>query len=212
MSCPLVVAAFDLDGTITVRDCVVPFLCRLAGWHRMAGAVVGQPARSLAAAGRRDRDAIKEIAVGGVFRGRRVADVAAAGETYAQHIATSWLRADVCARLDWHRARGDRTVVVTASLAPYVRPLARRLGIENVLCTDVVTHGDVYGDRLAGGNCRGPEKARRLRRWIDEADLAAVEIWAYGDSRGDTEMLAMADRPHLVRRVTVPAAPVAAER
>ena len=45
---------------------------------------------------------------------------------------------------------------------------------------------------MLGGNCRGAEKARRLRAYLHSDD---VELWAYGDSAGDTELLAMADHP-----------------
>jgi phosphoserine phosphatase len=43
---------------------------------------------------------------------------------------------------------------------------------------------------LEGGNCRGPEKARRLARWLDGS---AAHVVAYGDSAGDRELLAAAD-------------------
>ena len=50
---------------------------------------------------------------------------------------------------------------------------------------------------LVGGNCRGPEKVRRLHAWLDahHGGRDAVELWAYGDSPGDRELLAAADRP-----------------
>ena len=45
---------------------------------------------------------------------------------------------------------------------------------------------------FAGPNCRGEEKVRRLRAaYGDDVRLAA----AYGDTSGDTEMLAIADEP-----------------
>ena len=37
---------------------------------------------------------------------------------------------------------------------------------------------------------RGSEKARLLKEWLGEEP---AEIWGYGNSRGDREMLAMAD-------------------
>ena len=54
--------------------------------------------------------------------------------------------------------------------------------------------------RLIGANCRGPEKVVRLREWRGEALAVA---FAYGDSDGDREMLALAATPANVgRRLT----------
>ncbi len=44
-----------------------------------------------------------------------------------------------------------------------------------------------------GPNVRGPEKAVRLRSWLG-GDVPEM-LWAYGNSSGDTELLAMADAP-----------------
>ena len=49
--------------------------------------------------------------------------------------------------------------------------------------------------RMDGENVRGPEKARRLDEWIAlELPGAAPFVWAYGDSSGDKELWARADR------------------
>ena len=47
-----------------------------------------------------------------------------------------------------------------------------------------------------GGNCRGAAKVRRLHAWLDEqrGGRGAVEVWAYGDSPGDRDLLADAHR------------------
>jgi phosphatidylglycerophosphatase C len=207
-----VVAAFDVDGTLTMRDCVRPFLERLGGKQGLLFAVARRPAATLLGAARRDRDALKEVLVGGVFRDRRLDDVAAEGRTFASYVQTRFLRSDVIARLRWHQNMGHRTVMVSASLRPYLEPLAAALGIEQALCTDVVARGDRYGARLDGGNCRAEEKARRLREWLRSEGLSDAELWAYGDSRGDREMLEMAHHPVWVQGTTVQAVPAEISR
>ena len=77
---PEVVAAFDVDGTLTVRDCVRPFLLRVGGWHSVVSALARKPIASAGAADHRDRDRLKELIVGGVMRGRTVQQVEALGE------------------------------------------------------------------------------------------------------------------------------------
>lgn len=203
MSDRLVVAAFDVDGTLTTRDCVRPFLERAAGRRRLVTSLLRRPLATVVAAVRRDRDRFKEIIVGGSLRGKLISEVEATGEQFAQFVLVNWLRPDMVRRLRWHQRAGHRTVIVSASLAAYLRPFALRLGIDDVLCTDASRAGERYGDRLLGLNCRADEKRRRLELWMDERRLANAEVWAYGDSIGDRELLARADHPVWVDGETI---------
>lgn len=206
---PTVVAAFDVDGTLTTRDCVVPFLTRLGGRTRLVLGVVRHPLAVTRALVRRDREALKVIGVGAVVTGRDRLEVDRLGALHADVIYTGWLRPDTLGRLRWHQDRGHRVVLVSASLASYLDPLARRLGVNAVLCTRVAV--DAAGrctGALDGPNCRGPEKERRLREWLDENDLAGATIWAYGDSAGDRELLAMADHAVWAKGVVLSHRPV----
>jgi phosphatidylglycerophosphatase C len=202
------VAAFDVDGTLTVRDCVRPFLVELGGWHGIGSAVLRRPFATSRAALRRDRDAVKEIVVGGVLHGRVVADVEVAGAAFAARVHGGWLRADTLQRLRWHQRSGHRVVLVSASLGPYLRPLGDALAVDAVLCTDVVMVEGRFEDRLDGGNCRATEKARRLDAWLTDEGIADATVWAYGDSSGDTELLARATYPLRVDGIVVTAAPI----
>ncbi len=203
----MVIAAFDVDGTLTTRDCVRPFLERVAGRRRLVTSVLRRPLASLVAAARRDRDRMKEIVVGGSLRGKRITDVDAIGEQFAQYVMVNWLRPDTMRRLRWHQQAGHRIVLVSASLAVYLRPLALRLGIEDVLCTDSTQSGDRYGDRLNGPNCRAAEKRRRLEQWLDERRFVHAEVWAYGNSVGDRELLDRADHAVWVKGATISEVP-----
>lgn len=203
MSDRMVIAAFDVDGTLTTRDCVRPFLERVAGRRRLVASVLRRPLASVVAAARRDRDRMKEIVVGGTLRGKRITDVDAIGEQFAQYVLVNWLRPDTMRRLRWHQQAGHRIVLVSASLAVYLRPLALRLGIEDVLCTDSTRSGDRYGDRLNGLNCRAAEKRRRLEQWLEERRFVHAEVWAYGNSVGDRELLDRADHAIWVNGATI---------
>jgi len=189
-----VVAAFDVDGTLTTRDCLTPFLVQTAG-VRLVPALARHPATVVGALARRDRDHLKEV-VCRTLRGLDADALAEVGERYAGRIAERWLRDDVVARLDRHRALGHVTVLASASLEPYLIPLARRLSVDGVICTRLErgSDGRLTG-RLEGANCRGAEKARRLDEWLRERGLESATLWAYGDSAGDAELLARADHP-----------------
>ena len=205
---PPAVAAFDVDGTLTTRDCVVPFLELLVGRGRLIAGIAAHPLAIANGLLRRDRDRIKAVAIRAAFTGRRETDVVRLGERFAETVHATWMRPDTAARLAWHRDQGHRIVIVSASLGVYLRALGAALGVDAVLCTEpVVARDGRYTGEMAGGNCRGPEKWRRLDSWMVAAGLAGADLWAYGDSAGDREMLAAAQHPFLVKDIVIDAVP-----
>lgn len=196
-----VVAAFDVDGTLTTDDCVVPFLRLVDGTAPLIGGVARRGLRAVPALARRDRDTLKAIAAEATFAGRPIAQIDGLARTFAARVAADRLRDDTVARLRWHAAQGHAVVLVSASFATYLRPLAEHLapGAEatvGVVATELAVDPDgrCTGE-LLGGNCRGPAKVERLHAWLDEhhGGRERIELWAYGDSAGDRELLADAD-------------------
>ena len=185
-------AAFDLDGTLTRRDTLVPFLLRAIGRDRTYRALLASslPLTRAAALGGPHRDQAKAVVLQRVFGGLPLAPLAEAAESFADHVVSRALRPDVRARVDWHRQQGHELVLVSASPELYVAPIGRRLGFDAVLATrlEVDADGRLTG-RIEGANCRGPEKVVRLREWRGGT---LTLTYAYGDSAGDREMLALA--------------------
>ena len=201
------VAAFDVDGTLTQRDCVVPFLRQVAGTRHLVQQMLQQGADVTRAAARRDRDALKAASAMAAFGGRPLEGVEVEAILFAQSVFETGLRGDVVDSLRAHQSRGDTVVLVSASFEVYLRPLAQLLGADDVLAAQLeVDSAGVLTGRLAGANCRGPEKVRRLHGWLDEraGGRSAVHVTAYGDSKGDRELLADADDAHWVGRGKMP--------
>jgi phosphatidylglycerophosphatase C len=193
------VAAFDFDGTLTRHDSLLPFLVRLTGWPRVALALARVAPRLVQASRNSgDRDAAKERLLVHLLAGRRYRDVATLGEAYGRALISHAVRPEMRSRVQWHRAQGHDVVIVSASLDVYLHAVARELDAHEVLCTrlEVDEQGACTG-RMLGGNCRGPGKAARLREYLG---AEPVTLWAYGDSAGDDEMLAMADHAVRTRR------------
>jgi phosphatidylglycerophosphatase C len=197
-----IVAAFDVDGTLTTSDCVVPFLRRSAG-GRVVLALLRRPATLARALVRRDRDRLKELACS-ALRGRDAAELDRLGEEFAIEFVTPRLRPDTTARLRRHQDLGHTVILASASLEQYLRPLAGDLNVDAVVCTRLEVDGDgLLTGRLDGANCRAAEKARRVHEWLASAGLEDAELWAYGDSSGDEELLATADHPARVDGVVL---------
>jgi len=193
------VAAFDFDGTITRADSLYPFLRSVVGIGRLAAAAVADlPRLALVAAGRGDRDAAKARLFRRVLAGRDAAEFGARGAEHAASLLAHAIRPELRERIAWHRAEGHELAIVSASLDVYLDIVGRDLGFDHVVCTRLeVVDGRLTGAML-GGNCRGRAKVEHLRAAI--ADLDERELWAYGDSAGDRELLAAARHPVRINR------------
>ena len=188
------IVAFDFDGTLTVRDSFTAFLKWRTPWGRWALGGLRLVPAALAYLIHRDRGRIKAAAtrefLGGVPRERLEADA----RRFAELHSRSLLRPD--AVLAWKRWRGERVrlVIVTASPDLVVAPFARGLGADDLIGTPLAFDAlDRATGAFASPNCRGPEKVVRLKAaYGPELQVRA----AYGDTSGDTEMLAIAQEPY----------------
>lgn len=97
-----------------------------------------------------------------------------------------------------YKKKHSKILIISASIENWVVPFAIRLGIPvaNVLATkaEVDTDGKLTG-RFLGKNCKGAEKVRRLREYLGD-DFGKYWIVAYGDSRGDRELLSASDESY----------------
>jgi len=202
-----IVAAFDVDGTLTSRDCVTPFLLRTVR-VRAALALMRHPALVVGAAVHRDRDRLKEV-VCTAFAGLDAEALDNVGAAFAHEIHRRWLRDDTIARLRRHRELGHQVVLASASLEPYLTPFGELLEVDGVVCTRLEQVDGRLTGRLDGANCRGAEKARRLDAWLTANGLEAALLWAYGDSNGDRELLARADHAVWVGGIRIDPEPTA---
>lgn len=184
-------ALFDFDGTLTRKDTYTRLLRFAAGDLRFYLALAALlPALAGYLVGRVSRSEIKIRILTRLLGGwpaNRYRDLAA---RFAREQVPHVLRNEAVERLQWHRARGDRVIVVSASMREWLEPFCAEQGVE-LLCTEVeVVHGKLTG-RLAGSNCSGFEKVRRVRSHVDLTQYTTIH--AYGDSPADREMLAIAD-------------------
>ena len=146
-------AIYDMDKTITRRATWTPFLtsyARRRPWgvvHLLATLGPG----GLYLAKRIDRARLKEMTQALVM-GRRadLATATAAATRFGARIAERDVRADALARIAADRAAGYRIVLATASYDFYVRPIARALGIDDVIATPSTVEGDRLVARIAG--------------------------------------------------------------
>jgi phosphatidylglycerophosphatase C len=191
------VAAFDFDGTLSTRDNFVPFLREFAGGSTFVRELTSAAVQVLSS--KRDRwtrDELKGAALAHIMTGRRADDFEATARRFSREILRDHLRPEAVDQARWHREHGHRLVIVSASLAAYLRPVADELGFDAVLATEleVGDDGRLTG-RILGHNVRGEEKVRRLDACLADWGWGAdTYVFAYGDSSGDKQLWARADR------------------
>ena len=188
-----VVAAFDFDGTLTRRETLLPFLLYTHGAVTVARhAILLSPTLAGYALGLIDNGVAKERVFVRCFAGMGMKELQQQGVRFASNVLPGLLRDESMQRFVWHKQQGHRCVVISASLELYVRPWAEKAGFDDVIATRLETQedGHVTG-KLSGANCFGIEKVNRLRALLGARE--DYSLYAYGDSRGDRELLSFAD-------------------
>jgi len=185
---------FDFDGTLTRKDTLFAFIRYYHGTVRFVlGFAWLSPVMALYMAKLIRNDRAKEIVLKHFFGNVPVATLKAKGIAFATHVIPTLLREQGLALLKDYKQKQYDIAVVSASPEDWVGPWCAQWQIR-CLATQLETDNDRLTGNIKGQNCFGEEKARRIR---EAYNLAHYErIIAYGDSRGDREMLALATDPH----------------
>ena len=190
----MTLALFDFDGTLTTHETMPVFVRRsviprrlLFGHLALAPLIIGYKLRVVS--GRLVRRAIVRVG----YRGVPVSVLEEAGAAFARDYLPGVLRPEAMQRLDWHRERCHRVVVVSGGLDVYLAPWCQSQGLELVCSALEQVDGALTGNYL-GHQCVLDEKVRRLRA---ACDLQAYEtIYAYGDTPEDVPMLELATQAY----------------
>lgn len=184
--------AFDFDGTLTVKDSFMAFIAWRSGAPRFLLGMVQLIPAALAYLIHRDRGLIKMAAVRIFLGGLDRKTLEASADAFARATAGKLFRPDALAAWNGWGTQGATRVIVTASPEILIAPFAKRLGAEGLIGTRLeFDDQDRVTGRFIGLNCRAAEKVARLTQaYGPDLKLTA----AYGDTSGDTEMLAAAER------------------
>lgn len=188
-------ALIDFDGTITTKGVYPDFLRFAVPWSRklMAGILLS-PLIAGYKCGLISDPAIRHVLSRASFQGDDPARVRALGERFVRDVLPGVIRPIALERIAWHKDRGDRVMVVSASLDVYLIPWCRALDLD-LICTELeIASGGRLTGRYVHGDCFGPEKVRRIRERLRLDDYGV--IYAYGDTEDDRAMLDMADRKY----------------
>ncbi|MCL5049684.1 MAG: HAD-IB family hydrolase [Firmicutes bacterium] len=187
-------ALFDFDGTITDCDTFTPFIKKVVPPERMRwGRLFLAPSIIGYRAGLVSSSRIRQLVVKTGLKGFSKKALEEEGLLHAREFIPSVIRPEARERLQWHQSQGDRIVVVSASLDVYLRPWCEQMGFD-LHCVELEIVDDILTGRYLGGDCTGLGKVERVRKLLDLSSFK--KIYAYGDTKEDDELLAIADEKY----------------
>lgn len=189
------IAAFDFDGTITRKDTLIEFL-RFAGGSARFYTVFAlyTPLLILMKLKLYSNQKAKEKIFAHYFKDIPLEQFNDLCRRFSEQKGQSLVYADAKTQIAKHKAQGDEVIIISASIENWVCHFAEALKADKLLATQVeVQDGKITG-RFLTANCYGKEKVKRLLSAYPERDK--YYLIAYGDSRGDKELLHFADEQH----------------
>lgn len=183
------IAFFDFDGTITTKDTMFELIRHQKGNSRFyLGFMANIPVFAALKLKLVSNQAAKETMLRHFFRGVDLSDFQTACDRFAEYKLPALIRPAALAELQKLRQQGFEVVVVSASAENWIKKWADNAGVE-LLATNLEVVNEKLTGKLKGQNCNGVEKELRIRSAYDLSKFQ--EIYCYGDSSGDKQMLAL---------------------
>ena len=97
-----------------------------------------------------------------------------------------------------HMLGGDLCIIITATNRFVTEPIARVLGINNLIATEPGQKDGQFTGQISGIPCFREGKITRLEDWMDKHNLtwlSFLESWFYSDSLNDIPLLKKVTNP-----------------
>lgn len=187
------IAFFDFDGTISRSDSLLPFLRYYFSKSQLRKIV----ARFIPVFARfklrlMENGRAKERLFQLAFSGESAEKFNSKCDDFYYRKLRAMMRERALERIEWHLEKGHEVVVVSASVENYLNHFCSEYGLKLIATRLDVKHEKLTGS-FATPNCYGIEKVNRIKEVYNLSEFS--EVFAYGDSRGDREMLALATKP-----------------
>lgn len=185
------IALMDFDGTITKDDSLIKFIRFVVGDVKaLWGMILLSPMLVTYKLKLIPNYKAKQMMLTYFFKGMEEQQFQKVAEEYSLRHIDTILRPKAMEKIAWHKEQGHKVVIVSASIECWLKPWCDNHGLDLIATRIEMKEGLVTG-KLFTKNCYGIEKANRVKEAYALSDYEY--IYAYGDSRGDYELLALAD-------------------
>ena len=189
---------FDFDGTLTTSDTLLEFIKYAKGTSRFLMVFLKySPLLVLMKLHLYPNWKAKQQIFAHLFAGMRIEKFDALCRGFAEE-SQHLLRPKGITLMHEALVAGAQVFIVSASIDNWVRPFfdIRNLKGVQVLGTQIEVEDGKLTGNFKSNNCYGKEKVHRIAEALKPFERSEYEIEAFGDSRGDKEMLAFADKGH----------------
>jgi HAD superfamily hydrolase (TIGR01490 family) len=189
-------AFFDYDGTVIDGYSVSAFIRDRV---RRLEVTPGEAARTLMVGlrGIADPDQFTAFVTDSLrsWAGRSVDELEELGERlFTQRIAGS-LYPESWELVKAHRRAGHTVVLASSATRFQVCPMARELGVEHVICTELEAEDGILTGRISGAVPYGVGKADAVRAFAAEHGVDLASSYAYSNGDEDVPFLQAVGRP-----------------
>jgi HAD superfamily hydrolase (TIGR01490 family) len=87
--------------------------------------------------------------------------------------------------IEFHKANNARVVILSSALNTVCREMAKRLGIDDIICSELEVKDGYLTGRPVGHICYGEEKTKRLLAYCERNNSLPSDAWFYSDSISD---------------------------
>jgi HAD superfamily hydrolase (TIGR01490 family) len=195
-------AFFDLDKTVIAKSSTLAFTGKLykagmLGRRTLLRAAMGQLMYVIFGA---DEDQLAQArdAMLQLTKGWDKAEIERIVEEALEEVVSPLVYAEALFLIDEHARAGRDVYIVSASPEEVVRPLARYIGIDNVIATRAKVDDD---GRYTGDveiYAYGPEKVVAVEQVAAEQGISLEDSYAYSDSMTDQPLLEAVGHPYAV--------------
>lgn len=195
------IVIFDLDETLTQKGTWGRFVVgtirqKPLKWVPFGVCTIFAQIRYLL--GHVPRAHVKETMMCCTLSGHSRAEVEALAEAFAQNEVTHGLRPKALGVLEGHRKDGARILLASAAVDLIAEPIAKKLGIREVICTKIAYCSSGYVMKTLGStNCYGEGKLLMVRKYLNADstfDRDDTHITMYSDSCSDLAIMNWADK------------------
>ncbi len=184
------IAFFDFDGTITTKDSFLDFvkfargpLRFYAGLLFLLPLLIGMKLKVVSA------QRAKEKFLFHFFKRWSQSQFQQSAQEYSLNQMKEILIPKALEKIQWHQENKHEVVIVSASLESWLLPWCAKNNLQ-LIASRLAFQNEQLTAKLDGLNCNGVEKVNRIKNMYELSNYDL--IYAYGNSSGDKEMLAVA--------------------